>query len=294
MENIGKAVERAKRAPGADKRPQEHTQSVLQQPQSRPSEGTTGVAQSWGKEVMLNGAHLESQRLISHDIADPRSRSFDILRTQVLQSMEGASWQIIGVTSPTPGCGKSVVAANLALSISRLPDRSVLLVDMDLQKPQVANYLGLKCDQGLVSVLEGRTNLPSSLIQARIRNQKLFVLPCETPTPNSSEWMASRSMSALLQEIRKNFNGWTVILDLPPMLTSDDVISILPQIDCVLFVTGIGSSTVAEIKECNKHLETTPVVQVIANKAPETSTTYYYYSAYAKKPTSRSKTASQN
>ena len=290
MEHIRQAIERAKGSGVADKQPQEQTRPPLQQPQSRPNAGTTGIAQSWGKEALLNGAHLESKRIISHDIADARSKSFDMLRTQVLQSMD---IKHLGRFSASllqqPGCGKTVIAVNLALSIARQPDRSVLLVDMDLQKPQVANYLGLKCDQGLMSVLEGRTNLSSSLIQARIRNQQLLVLPCEKPTLNSSEWMASRSMSAMLQEIRRDFKAWTVILDMPPILTSDDVISILPQIDCVLFVAAIGSSTVAEIKECNKYLDSTPIVQVVVNKAPDTATTYYY-SAYAKTLASQVKT----
>ena len=289
MEHIEQAVQRAKGSGPADTQPQAQTRSALQQPQIRPNAGTKDIAQSWGKEAVLVGAHLKSNRLVSYDIADVRSKSFDILRTQVLQSMDRESWQILGVTSPTPGCGKSVIAANLALSISRQPERSVLLVDMDLQKPQIANYLGLKCDQGLVSVLEGRINLSNSLIQARIRNQKFLVLPCETPSQNSSEWMASRSMGTILQEIRRDFRAWTVILDLPPILTSDDVISILPQIDCVLFVAGIGSSTAAEIKECNKYLELTRIVQVVANKAPDTATAYYHYSKYAKNPASQMK-----
>ena len=282
MEHIRQAVERAKESGVADKSPQEQTRPAPQQPPSRANTGAAGIAQSWGKEVTLNGAHLISKRIVSHDIGDVRSKSFDMLRTQVLQSMDKASWQILGVTSPTPECGKSVIAANLALSIARQPDRAVLLVDLDLQKAQIADYLGLKCDQGLLSVLQGQTTLSNSLIRARIRNQQLLVLPCEKPTLDSSAWMASRPMSAMLQEIRRDFKGFTVILDLPPILTSDDVITILPQIDCTLFVTAIGSSTLAEIKECNKYLETTPVVQVVANKAPDTATSYYYYSAYAK------------
>ena len=72
-----------------------------------------------------------------------------MLRTQILQSMDMKAWQFLGITSATEGCGKSVVAVNLALSIARQPERSVLLVDLDLQKPQVANYLGLKCEAAL-------------------------------------------------------------------------------------------------------------------------------------------------
>ena len=53
-------------------------------------------------------------------------------------------WQFLAVTSATAGCGKSVTACNLAMSIARLAERSVLLVDMDMQKPKVAEYLGLE------------------------------------------------------------------------------------------------------------------------------------------------------
>ena len=272
MERIRQAVDRAKRSSSPDTQPQEDMALGVQH---RTNARAPMATQSSGKEILLNGALLESNRIISHDIADPRSRSVDILRTQVLQSMDVKSWQVLGVTSPTAGCGKTVISVNLALSIARQPERSVLLVDMDLQKPQVANYLGLNCDRGLLSVLEGRTTLSNTIIEASIRNQKILVLPCETSTLRSSEWMASRSMSSLLQEIRRNFNAWTVILDLPPILTSDDVISILPQIDCTLFVVGAGISTVPEIKECNKHLESTSVVRVVLNKSSDTGAGYY-------------------
>ena len=289
MEHIQQAIERAKGSAAADPKMQQQTRAATLQPQL----DAKGTNQTAGKKFDLNAAYLESKRIISHDIKDTRTRSFDMLRTQVLQSMDEKSWQLLGVTSPTPGCGKSLIAVNLALSIARLPERSVLLIDMDLHKPQVANTLGFKCNQGLMSVLEGRTTLSSALIQAHIRNQHFLVLPCETSTLDSSEWMASRSMSALLQDIKRDFRGWTVILDLPPILPSDDVISILPQIDSVLFVVAIGATKVAEIKECNKHLDATPIVRVVVNKATDAASTYHY-GDYGHKPATQLNTLSQN
>jgi protein-tyrosine kinase len=273
MDHIRQAVERAKDSLASD--PVQAGSAPLQ-PQLAPN---AGAASWWGSEITLNRAHLESNRIIAHDVADFRSRSFDILRTQVLQSMDSNSWKVIGVTSPTPFCGKTTVSTNLALSIARQPGRSVLLVDMDLQKPQVAASLGLKRNEGLISTLEGKTKLPQAIVKAHIGNQQLLVLPCETSTLHSSEWMSSRSMSVILQTFKQNFRDWTVILDLPPILTSDDVISILPKIDCVLFVTAAGTSTVAEVKECNKHLETIPIVRIVMNKASD-STAAAYYSRY--------------
>jgi len=279
MDQIRKAVERAKGPATSDPPIRQSGQAAAQQNnRASPKDSVYGV------EIALNRAYLENRRIIAHDIADPRSKSFDMLRTQVLQSMDAQSWQILGITSPTEACGKSVVATNLALSIARQPGRSVLLIDMDLQKPQIARNLGLKCDRGLMSLLAGRTSLPTSLFQTYVRSERLLVLPCEASTQHSSEWISSRPMSAVLHEIKRDFRAWTVIVDLPPILPSDDVISILPQLDCVLFVVAAGTTTTQEIKECNKHLASTDVVRVVLNKSEDTTSTYYAYSRYGQMP----------
>src|SRR5262245_6277073 len=110
--------------------------------------------------VNLNWRHLERHRILAHNAADPRSKSFDMLRTQVLQSMDQEKWQFLAVTSPTADCGKTVTAINLALSIARQPERLAFLIDMDLQRPEVADYLDIGCQQGLLGILDGRTTLP--------------------------------------------------------------------------------------------------------------------------------------
>jgi Mrp family chromosome partitioning ATPase len=225
----------------------------------------------------LDGVHLESHRIIAHDRDDPRSRAFDVLRTQVLQSMDMRSWRLLAVTSPTAGCGKTVTAVNLALSIARHPDRSVMLVDLDLQKPQVADTLGLPKDHGLVDVLARRVTLTAATINAQIGPYQLPVLPCEKSVPNSSEWMASRAVSDVLQDLKSGPVTRIIVIDLPPLLAGDNVMSLLPHVDCVLFVTAVGVSKTAEIKECNKHLQSASVVRVVVNKAADVSSQYFYY-----------------
>jgi Mrp family chromosome partitioning ATPase len=197
-----------------------------------------------------------------------------MLRTQVLQSMDQRNWQFLAVTSPTAGCGKTVTSINLALSIARQSERAVFLVDLDLHRPQVASCLGLKCQNGLLSVLDGRAGLPDAMVQARIDNYQFLVLPAEGPILGSSELLASRAMSSLLQTIKRDFKSYTVILDMPPMLTGDDVIALLPQLDCVLLVAAVGTSTLSELKQCSKHLQSAEVVRVVLNKTPDTTVGY--------------------
>jgi Mrp family chromosome partitioning ATPase len=227
--------------------------------------------------VRLNPALLETHRIVAHGGLDAQSRYYDMLRTQVLQEMDRSGWQFLAVTSATSGCGKSVTACNLAISISRLPKHSVLLVDLDFHKPSVAEYLGIDAPSGVLSVLEGRANLSDVVIEAQFGRNSVLVLPGEECESGAAEWMTSESMATLLQTIKRNFRSRIVIFDLPPMLVSDDVISILPQMDAALLVAGVGETAPADIQECQKHLSSTPVVRVVVNRVTDQAGAYYGY-----------------
>lgn len=276
MENIRQAVERARARQGAASEQQARASSGPSRRRFEFGVGATtyGIDPS-NQEIDLDAAHLESRRIITHFGADPRSRSFDMLRTQILQAMDVKAWKIVAITSPTAACGKTLTALNLGLSIARQPERSVLLVDLDLQKPQIAACLGLSCPDGLLGVVRGDTPLSSAIVHARVGNQQLMVLPTAA-TSGSSELMASRSMATMFEDLRRDYQSQIIIVDLPPILICDDVIAILPQVDCVLLVAAVGSTTVAEIEQCNKHLESTEVVRVVLNKVPEVTNNYYY------------------
>jgi protein-tyrosine kinase len=276
MENIRRAVERAKERQSAGAEHDGRIGSPLPRRQGIASVGFAFEIDVGIEETKLDGAYLQSKRITSYDGNDRHSRFFDMLRTQVLQSMDLKGWKVLAITSPTPSCGKTLTAINLALSIARQPERSALLVDMDLRKPQVADCLGLKRDKGVLGVLEGQIALTSAVIQARVDNCKFEVLTTAS-TSHSSDLMSSSAMSTLLQDLRIGGQSRIVILDLPPLLTSDDVIAILPQVDCVLLVAAVGTSTVSEIEECNKHLQSVDLIRFVLNKVPESSTNYNYY-----------------
>jgi capsular exopolysaccharide synthesis family protein len=244
---------------------------------SVPHHARPGVRGPQFHEVRLSEAHLEQTRIIAHGVGTHNGRYYDMLRTQVLQEMDKNNWQFLAVTSPTMACGKSVTACNLSMSIARLPERSVLLVDMDMRKPMVADYLGLESDSGIVSILQERCSLGSALIEASIGPSKLLVLPGEVAATTSSEWMASQTMGTMLQTIKRDFRSRIVIFDLPPMLVGDDVLSILPRMDAVLLVAGVGTTSVAEIKECQKHLRQSSVIRVVVNKVNDSTDDYYGY-----------------
>lgn len=274
MENIRQAIERAKAVHSSSK------SQVLEKLYSlRERKNSSAVVQNatgpWTEEIEINSWDLFSKRIVSHIGADQRSRPYDMLRTQVLQSMDLNGWKIVGVTSPTPGCGKTLTAINLAFSIARQPDHAIALVDMDLRKPQIAKNLGLyPAGGGVLDLLKEQTTLQNVVMPIRAENQRIVVVPTAS-TRESSELMNSRAMSNLLQNLRRDYQ--TIVVDLPPILSSDDVIRLLPQLDCVILVAAVGHSKLSEVEESKRHLQSSQIVRIVLNKAARVSSNYYYY-----------------
>ena len=272
MENIRQAIERVKA------RSEQQKVSGLEMPRQKLGliPGFVGEDRDWSDEAELDLSYLQSQRVVSYDGRDPRSRPYDVLRTEVLREMDLKGWRILAVTSPTPGCGKTLTAVNLALSIGRQPERQVLLADIDLRKPSVAASLGLKCQEGLLGVVEGRIAIDSAVMRVRAGNSRLEILPT-APTFNASDLVDSSAMTRVLREVAEYRQSRIIIVDLPPLLTGHDVISILPQVDCVLLVAAVGLSRAADIEQCEKHLQGTHLVRFVLNKVPASKEDYAYY-----------------
>ena len=125
-----------------------------------------------------------------------------------------------------------------------------------------------------LGILEERTSLRNAIVPIRAGDQRMAVIPT-AGTKESAELMSSRSMGNLLRDLRKEFQ--IVILDLPPILSSDDVIALLPQVDCVLLVAAAGLTKALEVEECMRHLQSSQVVRVVLNKATDADSTYYSY-----------------
>jgi protein-tyrosine kinase len=279
MERIKLAIERARQQAGA-----QHGSSVpvgaasLRTPAMAAASPAQAEAAELGAPVdllPLDPVHLERHRIVTLQQANPLRRAFDLLRTQVLQKMQEHGWRTIAVTSPSSQSGKTVVAVNLALSIAHHPSRSALLVDFDLRRPQVATCLGLPAGQSLNEVLAGQADVHSTIVHAGI--PKFFVLPTQRKVPGASEALASERVANLLAALRGQYADRVVVLDLPPVTAVDDVIAVLPRVDCVLLVVGNGSSTRREIEEAQRHLARFNLLGVVVNKAAEDSHHHGYY-----------------
>ncbi|MGB7816907.1 MAG: CpsD/CapB family tyrosine-protein kinase [Methylotenera sp.] len=224
--------------------------------------------------VKLDSEHLENNRIVAHNNDNPISSIFDSLRTQVLQKMEENNWRTIAIISPTPEAGKTVVAINLAISIAQQPQKTAMLVDFDLRRPSVAQYLGIKREKSINNFLLGDADLSEIIVNPGI--PRLTIVPTNRPVNQSSETLSSNSIRKLIIELKERYDSRIVIFDLPPILNADDAMVLLPQVDCVLVVVGNGQHTEFEIAETMRLLTKSNILGVVVNRAEVESRAYYY------------------
>ncbi len=250
--------------------------------QQTSSKAMTPTAQSTGlnalsyvqtKVVPLRPDHLERNRIVAYNKNSNMSGAFDLLRTQVLKIMEENGWRTLAITSPTPEAGKTVLAINLAMSIAHHTTKTALLVDFDLRRPKVGEYLGLPMDKSLNELLADEAELQEVLVNPTL--PRFVVLPTREPIPLSTEVLSSPAVSHLIVDLRERYNSRVVIFDLPPLLSSDDVINVLPRFDCVLLVVANGLNSKKEIEESLHHLGTANLIGTVLNKAEPENRSYY-------------------
>lgn len=223
-------------------------------------------------------ARLMRRRIIAQARTDPAYLTFDVLRTRLLKVCADNNWRRIGITSPTKGCGKSVVAANLALSIARNPALKAALIDLDLKAPQLAEYFGLRGPLRIADWLSGRVAAESHF--ARIGDNLALGLNTER-VRDSAELMQSNAAAEAMADMSARLRPDIVVVDLPPVLVSDDAIAALPHLDAVMLIAAAGQTKTAEIDASERLLaDNTILLGVVLNKCRE-DTRDAYYEGYA-------------
>ncbi|MGZ4977049.1 MAG: CpsD/CapB family tyrosine-protein kinase [Methylobacter sp.] len=224
--------------------------------------------------VMIDQDVLRNNRVIMGLHNDPRTNLFRVLRTNVLKQLRENNWNSFAITSATPDAGKSLIAINLAIAIAMEGNQSVLLVDADLRRPSMGQYLGLECEFGLVDCLKGTVSLENVLVNPGI--ERLIILPGKNANNNSSELISSRKMAGLIQEIKSRYESRIIIFDLPPLFAADDAMLLMPYADAALLVVEDGKNTSEELQHSMFILEQTNLLGLVLNKSRQPLPTYQY------------------
>lgn len=200
--------------------------------------------------------------------------AYKMLRTQVLQRMKEKKWQALAVTSARPGEGKTLTAINLAISLAREVNHTVLLVDLDLRNPSVHEYFGFQPEQGVSDIVLRGVPVAQVLFHPGI--ERLVVLPGCEAVAHSSEVLSSPAMLALVEDLKHRYPNRIVLFDLPPLLSADDAVAFAPHVDAVLLVVEEGKTTRDELTRAVAYLRNTELLGTVLNKSEESVAGYHY------------------
>ncbi|MEF2978746.1 polysaccharide biosynthesis tyrosine autokinase [Subtercola sp. YIM 133946] len=220
--------------------------------------------------------------LVHTDPRNPRAEAFRALRTNLRFVNAGSDNHCFVVTSSIAGEGKSTTSANLALALAETGVR-VVLVDGDLRKPKLAEYMGLEGAVGLTDVLIGSVALADVL--QRWGNRELYVLPAGRIPPNPSELLGSQAMQDLLSALNEQVDY--VIIDAPPLLPVTDGAVISSMTAGAIVVASSGKVKRTELARALNSLASIKsnvvgiVITMLPSKGPDSynAERYGYYGA---------------
>lgn len=223
------------------------------------------------------------QQLLSNELMmmdDPKSmvsEAFRMLRTNLQFVGVDKPLKKIVITSSNPREGKSVVAANLAISIASTGSK-VLLIDADLRRPRVHKLFFLENYKGLSSLLAGDLKMDDVANETPVEN--LYVITSGPIPPNPAEILGSAKMNQFIEKASSVYD--MIIFDSPPVNTVADA-SILSSIaDGVILVVEAGVTAREAAILAKEQLEkiNARILGVVLNKAKQSSEGYYYYYYY--------------
>jgi capsular exopolysaccharide synthesis family protein len=220
----------------------------------------------------------KSPLIVDNHARSVRAEAFRQLRTNLQFIDATRPVGVLVVTSSIAGEGKSTTAINLAVSFSD-SGRRVLLIEADLRRPRVAEYLGLEGAVGLTNVLVGQAAI-DDVLQPWGRGG-LTVLPSGTIPPNPSELMGSPLMAELIIQLRKSFD--MIIIDTPPLLPVTDAAVASRLADGVVVVVRYGKTTRNQVSTALRSLAAVDarvlgtVLTMSPVKGAEAYSAYGYY-----------------
>ncbi|MEM6483723.1 MAG: exopolysaccharide biosynthesis protein [Pseudomonadota bacterium] len=217
------------------------------------------------RQVVPDDTTLSRNRIIAGDAYDPRVEVYRQLRSQVLGAMHRKKWRTLAVTSPHEDAGKTLTTLNLAIAMSQEVNQTVMLVDLDLRKPDLHRALGVPAEAGLIEHLHHGVKLDDILINPGF--PRLVLLPCLPQGRHVSELLTSPEMRSFLTEVTNRYPDRLVIFDLPPLLRNDDAMAFVPSVDCCLLVVEDGVTTPEQLERSRALLRHTNLLGTVLNKS---------------------------
>jgi len=265
MERIKQALERARAEREGQPAPVAVDSNAVSVAPAPPP-AAQDVKYSRTRQVAVSDEILRNNRVVTSFEPCAFTDAYKMLRTQVLQRLNENNWNVLAVTSPGHGEGKTLTALNLAASLAMEVDYTVLLVDANLRHPSLHTHLGIDGEPGLSDYLLDDTPLTELLVRPSSIDH-LTVLPGGRALhKNSAEMLNSPKMNRLVEEMKNRYPSRIVIFDLPPVLNAADAMAFAPYVDATLLVIEEGKTKRKEIQHALDLLSSTNVLGTVLNK----------------------------
>jgi protein-tyrosine kinase len=228
-------------------------------------------------EAQIDPGFCRQRRLlVSNDTEEDKGyvAAYRMLRTRLLQKARTGNWMVIAVTSAGPNDGKTLTAINLALSLAREKTREIVLLDMDMRNPSVCRALGVQPAAELSGFLEHGAHLENLFFT--IGGDNLLVAGGVTPIGHASELLAGARFEELVGFIKRGAMDPIILIDLPPVLVTDDALVVAPKVDAVVVVASEGNTSRVDLAKALDLLSEFPVAGVVLNRSAESSPYYNY------------------
>jgi protein-tyrosine kinase len=224
--------------------------------------------------VDLDLEKLRRNRCVCFFPDSPELTYYKLLRTQIVHRCSPNNWSTIMITSAVPGEGKSLTAINLAATFAKSYGQTVLLVDCDLQRQSIHNYLGVQSAKGLTDYLQNGTPLRDLIIWPGV--EKLTFISGGDPVHESAELISSPKMAELAADMKTRYLDRYILFDLPPLLAGADALAFAPLVDAILMVVHPKTSF-AEIQQALSLVPKEKFLGFVLNRVEASNDRYYYY-----------------
>ena len=234
-------------------------------------------------EVLYDENHIDINMVTLLKPQSFEAEQFKILRTNLLFPSSGKSPRTIMVTSSVPDEGKSLIAANLSVSIAQSIQEHVLLIDCDIRRPCIHTQFGFGDVPGLSDHLSRGIPVSSLLLKTKVN--KLSILPGGNPAHNPSELVSSQKMSKLLQEVKYRYSDRFIVIDSPPPKLTAETSALSRQVDGVLLVIEYGRTSREMVLDLVDTIGKEKILGVVFNKLDMRFADYYglgKYKTYSK------------
>jgi protein-tyrosine kinase len=221
----------------------------------------------------------EAHRILVSGVTGPGEGSADaayrMLRTRLVQKLRNNRWTSLAITSPGAGEGKSVTTLNLALSMARDKANDVYLLDLDLRNPSICKSLDVVPPHELVSYFGGAGEPSETLFSIGPAN--LAIAGSTEPSVHASELLASGRFEELIAYISSISASPIVLIDLPPLLATDEALLMAPRVDATVLVVAEGRTRRDSLARARQLLADYTFAGAILNCSTETFGAERYY-----------------